>query len=51
MVGQFKEDRIFVEDNGCSGLPSSGRNNEKIACICDKILENHRKNISDSKKL
>lgn len=44
---RFKEGRTSVEDDERSGRPSSGRNDENIARVREKILEDRRQTISD----
>lgn len=44
---QFKEGRTSVEDDERSGRPSSGRNDENIARVCEKIFEDRRQTISN----
>lgn len=42
----FKESRKSVEDDKCSVLPSSGRNDEIIDRVRETILEDRRQTIS-----
>jgi hypothetical protein len=43
----FKNGRTSVDDDGCSGQPSTSTTPENVAKVCEVIREDHRRTIQD----
>jgi len=44
---RFKNGDLSIEDQPCSGRPSSSQNNKNIAKICEKLNEDRRYTIDE----